>query len=109
MSKLNSSLILLSSCLLIAGCATKNFGELDELSPTEVAAMSCDEIDSEFHQLEQYEDSVDEEASTGQAKQIFWGGLWSVMADNKLERIARKDIRKRIRFLYEAKKDKGCK
>ena len=39
--------------------------------------------------LQRHERGVDEEATSGQAKQIFWGGLWSVMADEKLEHVAR--------------------
>lgn len=95
--------------LLAAGCATKDFGDLHELSPDIVEDMNCKQIENEFFRLRQYESSVDEEATTGQVQQIFWGGLWSVMADEKLEAIARKDIRDRVTMLYEAKVDKGCR
>lgn len=104
-----SSLSLILSGIFLAGCATKNFGELHDVDPSAIEKMTCADIEKEFFRLTQYEDSVDEEASTGQAKQIFWGGLWSVMADEKLEAIARKDIRARTRLLYDLKIKKGCK
>ena len=65
-------------------------------------------IEQEFLALRQYEKSVDEEATSGQVKQILWGGIWSVMADEKLEHIARQDIQDRERQLYDAKSKKDC-
>ena len=94
--------------LALGACATKEFAELPALDPGKLRAMSCEELDAEFVALQQHEEGVDEEATTGQAKQIFWGGLWSVMADEKLEHIARQKIRDRERLLYEAKLKKGC-
>ena len=91
-----------------SGCATKSFEEMHQLDANQIQAMSCQEIEQEFILLRRHEGGVDEEATTGQAKQIFWGGLWSVMADEKLEHIARQKIRDRERMLYEAKLKKGC-
>ena len=93
---------------ILTGCATKNFGKLPALDPSVAESMTCQEIEREFYSLQQYEESVDEEAASGQVKQIFWGGIWSVMADEKLEHIARKDIRNRLRLLYDLKIKKGC-
>jgi len=70
--------------------------------------MSCDDIEQEFILLNRHENTVDQEASSGQLKQMFWGGIWSVMADEKLEHISRKQIRDRERLLYEAKLKKRC-
>ncbi len=52
--------------------------------------MSCNDIEQEFNLLNRHEDAVDEEAVSGQAEQILWGGIWSVIADDKLEHISRK-------------------
>ena len=73
-----------------------------------INAMSCEDIEQEFILLNRHEDEVDLKASSGQIKQIFLGGIWSVMADEKLEHIARKEIRDRERLLYEAKLKKDC-
>ena len=91
-----------------SGCATKTFPDLYNIDVTKIRAMSCDDIEQEFILLNRHENTVDHEASTGQVKQNFWGGLWSVMADEKLEHISRKQIRDRERLLYEAKLKKRC-
>jgi len=93
----------------LSGCATKDFGKIPDIAKNDVSQLTCEEIKLELTRLSSYEDSVDHEASTGQAKQIFWGGLWSVMADDKLEDVARRDIRKREQLLYEERIRKGCK
>ncbi len=107
--KLSKLAVGIFCCSSLVGCATKDFGKLPNLNDNNIAHMNCDEIRSEISTLYSYEDSVDREASTGQAKQILWGGLWSVMADEKLEDQARRDIRKRERMLNEARIKKGCK
>ena len=94
--------------LALGACATKEFEELPLLDPAKLRAMSCEEIDAEFLDLQRHERGVDQESTSGQAKQIFWGGLWSVMADEKLEAVARQKIRDRTRQLYEAKLKKKC-
>ena len=91
-----------------AGCATKTFEELPTLDISQLKAMSCEQLDGELLRLQAHERGVDEEASSGQAKQIFWGGLWSVMADDKLEAVARRKIRDRERAIYEEKLRKKC-
>ena len=91
-----------------SGCATKTFPDLYNVDVTKLRAMSCDDIDQEFIFLNRHEDAVNEEASTGQLKQMLWGGIWSVMADEKLEHISRKQLRDRERLLYEAKLKKKC-
>ncbi len=91
-----------------SGCATKSFQSLHHLDAGEINAMSCEDIEQEFILLNRHEDEVDLKASSGQIKQIFLGGIWSVMADEKLEHIARKEIRDRERLLYEAKLKKDC-
>ena len=96
------------AALMLAACATKTFEDLPPIDPANLRAMSCDDIDHEFVELQRHERGVDHEATTGQAKQIFWGGLWSVMADDKLEAVARNKIRDRERQLYQAKLDKQC-
>ena len=101
--------IVMAAAVAGSGCATKNFEEMHELDVNQIQAMSCQEIEQEFINLRRHEGGVDEEATTGQAKQIFWGGLWSVMADEKLEHIARQKIRDRERLLYEAKLKKECR
>lgn len=93
---------------LVGACATKQFEEMSQLDAAELRALSCEDIEQEFLMLQRHERGVDEEATSGQAKQIFWGGLWSVMADEKLEHIARQKIRDRERQLYEAKLKKKC-
>ena len=100
--------IIMAATVAGSGCATKNFEEIHQIDVNQIQAMSCQEIEQEFLVLKRHEGGVDEEATTGQAKQIFWGGLWSVMADEKLEHIARQKIRDRERLLYEAKLKKGC-
>ena len=94
--------------LALAGCATKTFEEMSPLDAGKLRAMSCEDIEQEFILLRRHERGVDEEAVSGQVKQIFWGGLWSVMADEKLEHVARQKIRDRERLLYEAKLKKKC-
>ncbi len=94
--------------LALTACATKQFEEMPPLDAAQLRTMSCDDIDQEFLLLQRHERGVDEEATSGQAQQIFWGGLWSVMADEKLEHIARQKIRDRERQLYEAKLKKNC-
>ena len=105
-----SSILTCAAIILIvgSGCATKTFPDLYNLDVTKLNAMSCDDVEQEFILLHRHEDAVNEEASSGQAKQIFWGGIWSVMADEKLEHISRKQIRDRERLLYEAKLKKDC-
>ena len=78
------------------------------LDAAKLRAMSCDDVEQEFLLLQRHERGVDHEATSGQAKQILWGGLWSVMADEKLEHVARQKIRDRERQLYEAKLKKKC-
>ena len=94
--------------LTLGACATKEFEELPAVDPAKLRAMSCEEIDVAFLELQRHERGVDQEATSGQAEQILWGGLWSVMADEKLEAIARQKIRDRERHLYEAKLRKKC-
>jgi hypothetical protein len=91
-----------------SGCATKSFQSIHHIDAGEMNAMSCEDIQQEFILLNRHEDEVDLKASSGQIKQIFLGGIWSVMADEKLEHIARKEIRDRERLLYEAKLKKDC-
>tara|TARA_B110000238_G_C15721972_1_gene267009 strand:- start:4 stop:381 length:378 start_codon:yes stop_codon:yes gene_type:complete len=91
-----------------SGCATKSFQSIHHIDAGEINAMSCEDIQQEFILLNRHEDEVDLKASSGQIKQIFLGGIWSVMADEKLEHIARKEIRDRERLLYEAKLKKDC-
>ncbi len=102
------NLLIVGAALLLGACATKTFEDLPPLDPAKIQAMSCADIDVEFVELKRHERGVDEEATTGQAEQIFWGGLWSVMADEKLESVARNKIRDRERQLYEAKIRKKC-
>ena len=109
MKKKFIAIILMGGLIAVSGCATKTFEKLPALPPEVANQMTCEQIEKEFFDLYNYEGHVDEEASTGQAKQIFWGGLWSVMADEKLESVARKDIRNRTRLLYDLKIKKGCK
>jgi len=92
----------------ISGCATKTFPDVHNLDAGTINAMSCEDVEQEFILLKRHEDAVNLEAISGQAKQIFWGGIWSVMADEKLESISRKQIRDRERLLYEAKLKKKC-
>ena len=94
--------------LVMSACATKDFEEMALLDAAQLRAMSCADLEQEFLMLQRHERGVDEEATSGQAKQIFWGGLWSVMADEKLEHVARQKIRDRERQLYEAKLKKDC-
>ncbi len=82
---------------------------MPDIAKNDVSQLTCEEIKLEFNRLSSYEDSVDREASTGQVKQILWGGIWSVMADDKLENVARRDIRKRTQMLYEERIRRGCK
>ena len=95
--------------LTIGACATKEFEQMAPLDAGKLRAMSCDDLEQEFLLLQRHERGVDEEATSGQAKQILWGGLWSVMADEKLEHVARQKIRDRERQLYDAKLKKGCR
>ncbi len=97
-----------AALLTLGACATKEFEQMPPLDAAKLRAMSCDDIEQEFLLLQRHERGVDQEATSGQAKQIFWGGLWSVMADEKLEHIARQKIRDRERQLYEAKLKKKC-
>ncbi len=92
----------------LSACATKQFEELPPLDAAEVRAMSCEDIEQEFLYLQRHERGVDEEATSGQLEQILWGGIWSVMADEKREHVARQKIRDRERQLYEAKLKKDC-
>ncbi len=101
-------LIVVTVALVMSACATKDFEKMAPLDAAKLRAMSCADIEQEFLLLQRHERGVDEEATSGQAKQIFWGGLWSVMADEKLEHVARQKIRDRERQLYEAKLKKDC-
>ena len=94
--------------LALGACATKQFEEMSQLDVATLRAMSCEDIEQEFVMLRHHEGGVDEEASSGQLEQMLWGGIWSVMADEKLEHIARQKIRDRERQLYEAKLKKDC-
>ena len=101
-------------CIAVAGvfavgaCATKQFEEMAPLDASKVRAMSCEDIEQEFLMLQRHERGVDEEATSGQVEQMLWGGIWSVMADEKLEHVARQKIRDRERQLYEAKLKMEC-
>ena len=101
-------LFVVATALLAGACATKEFTEMPPLDASQLRAMSCDDIEQEFLMLQRHERGVDEEATSGQAKQILFGGIWSVMADEKLEHVARQKIRDRERQLYEAKLKKNC-
>ena len=92
----------------LGACATKQFEEMSRLDAAKMRAMSCEDIEQEVLMLQRHESGVDEEASSGQLQQMLWGGIWSVMADEKLEHIARQKIRDRERQLYEAKLKKNC-
>ena len=92
----------------LSACATKQFEEMQPLDATKLRAMSCENIEQEFLMLQRHERGVDEEATSGQIEQMLWGGVWSVMADEKLEHVARQKIRDRERHLYEAKLKKDC-
>ena len=87
----------------LSACATKQFEKMPQLDAAKLRAMSCEDIEQEFLMLQHHERGVDEEATSGQLKQMLWGGVWSVMADEKLEHIARQKIRDRERQLYEVK------
>ncbi|MCY3752920.1 MAG: hypothetical protein OXG99_02380 [Alphaproteobacteria bacterium] len=101
-------------CVAVAGvfaigaCATKQFEEMPPLDASKLRAMSCEDIEQEFLMLQRHERGVDEEATSGQVEQMLWGGVWSVMADEKLEHVARQKIRDRERQLYEARLKKEC-
>ena len=56
--------------LLLSACATKEFEEMPPLDAGKLRAMSCDDIEQEFLLLQRHERGVDEEATSGQAKQI---------------------------------------
>ena len=94
--------------VLLNACATKQFEQMPRLAAPTVRNMSCDEIEQEFLTLQHHERGVDEEATSGQLQQMLWGGIWSVMADEKLEHVARQKIRDRERQLYDAKLKKSC-
>ncbi len=104
-----SLVIIISMAGLLSACATKKFDQLPTLNMSNISVLSCDELKLELNNLYAHEDSVNTEASTGQAKQILWGGIWSVMADEKLEDQSRRDIRQRERALNEQRIQKGCK
>ena len=97
-----------AAMLALGACATKQFENVPHLDAAKVRAMSCEHIEQEFLMLRRHERGVDEEATSGQLKQMLWGGIWSVMADEKLEHVARQKIRDRERQLYEAKLKKNC-
>ena len=99
---------IVGTSFLVTGCATKKFDTLDKIDFAKVQALSCQDIEREFLVLEEHRSGVDNEATGGQVKQMLWGGIWSVMADEKREDIARDEIRRRERLLYEAKLDKRC-
>ena len=92
----------------LGACATKQFEDMSRLDAGTVRAMSCEDIEQEFLALRHHERGVDEEATSGQLEQMLWGGIWSVMADEKLEHVARQKIRDKERQLYEAKLKKDC-
>ena len=99
---------LIFTAFFLTACATKQFEQIPRLSAPTVRDMTCEEIEQEFLSLQHHESGVDEEATSGQVKQILWGGIWSVMADEKLEHVARQKIRDKERQLYEAKLKKDC-
>ena len=109
MRKPLSILAFAAATLIIgSGCATKTFPDIHKVDAYKLRAMSCEDIEQEFILLHRHEDAVNNEASSGQLKQMLWGGIWSVMADEKLEGISRKQLRDRERLLYEAKLKKKC-
>ena len=97
-----------AAMIALSACATKQFEEMRPLDAAKLRAMSCEDIEQEFLMLQRHERGVDEEATSGQLQQMLWGGVWSVMADEKLEHIARQKIRDRERRLYEVKLKKDC-
>ena len=109
-AKVKTPIFLVAAAALftLGACATKTFEEMGPLDAAKLRAISCDDIEQEFLLLIRHERGVDQEATSGQVKQILWGGLWSVMADEKLEHIARQKIRDRERQLYEAKLKQKC-
>ena len=100
--------IAVAAVFAVGACATKQFEEVPPLDATKLRAMSCEDIEQEFLMLQRHERGVDEEATSGQIEQMLWGGIWSVMADEKLEHVARQKIRDRERQLYEARLKKHC-
>jgi len=94
--------------LILPACATKNFGTAPVAQKVEVADMDCKQIESETQKLAEYRESVNEKSQGGQVKQMLWGGMWSVMADDKREAVARDNIKQYETLLTDAKKSKGC-
>ena len=103
-----SAALLASIAIILSGCATKNFGTLATAEKVEVADMNCQQIENEMSKLTEYRDSVNEESKGGQVKQMLWGGMWSVMADDKKEAVARDEIKQYETLLTDAKSAKGC-
>lgn len=109
MLKQVKSIALLSAvAVVVSGCATKNFGTLPAAEKVEVADMNCAQIENETEKLAEYREAVNEKSKGGQVKQMLWGGMWSVMADDKKEAVARDEIKQYEILLKDAREAKGC-
>jgi len=106
--KAKTAIIAISVALTTSACATKNFGEINTLEKAEVSEMNCEQIENEFTKLVEFREAVNEKSKGGQVKQMLWGGMWSVMADDKREAVARDEIKQRELMLGDAKTAKGC-
>lgn len=104
------SIAVLAAAAAVAGsCATKTFEEPPALLAGGLEALSCAQLDGESLRLRDHVRRVDKEASTGLVEQWFWGGMFSVMADQKLEAEARRRIREREDAIAVEKARKGCR
>ena len=108
LNKVKSIALLSAVVLVLPACATKNFGTAPTAQKVEVADMNCKQIESETQKLVEYREAVNEKSQGGQVKQMLWGGMWSVMADDKREAVARDNIKQYETLLSDAKASKGC-
>ena len=107
-NQVKSVALVSAAALILSGCATKNFGTLPAAEKVEVADMNCKQIENETTKLVEYREAVNEKSQGGQVKQMLWGGMWSVMADDKKEAVARDEIKQYETLLKDAKEAKGC-
>ncbi|VWC96179.1 hypothetical protein BLA39750_02240 [Burkholderia lata] len=98
---------LLMAALLVAGCATKNYGRSPDLTSYEKDTMTCREIDMDLARTRGFVDHVQSESQFSGRDVLAFLGDFGI--GNGLEKTAAMDsATKRMGDLQDLRARKGC-
>lgn len=96
------------AALAVSGCATKRYGRLSGLSPTEVSSYTCRELKIEMAKVSQFVDDVDAERDVDLRAAAAFLGDFTI--GNQMERReALKSAKRRAADIEQAWNAKGCR